>query len=446
MDGRLRPRRDAMDAFDMIEPGRITFDAPPPRTSLVRADVCVVGAGAAGVSAAVEAGRLGLDVCLIDGLATIGGQSVNGLIGTFCGFYSSGPAPHQLTYGFADEVLTTLRGRNSLAYRPGRNSLVALYDEAELAAIYARSLRDAGVKVVLGATIHAVSRRGDRITRVVAATRYGPVEVVADTFVDASGDAILAALAGARLQRADAPVYGTSMFAIEGVVAPVPSRAAIIVRLSERAGHYELQRKDGFVFAFPGRDVCLVNLNHYRTPLDAVTMSERALDAHGDIARIVRFLAGEFPAAFSAARVRSIGQPGVRQTQGIVGRRSLMTADVRAGRRAEDAIARSGWPIEFHGSEDGVHWEEFAAGHLTWIPLSCMIARDVRNLIAAGRCVDAEPFALAAIRVIGPCMAMGAAAAAAAHLGRGDLHAVDPAAVQAIVADNLSRCDPAVPH
>ncbi|MEH2488829.1 glycine/D-amino acid oxidase-like deaminating enzyme [Bradyrhizobium sp. AZCC 2230] len=429
--------------FVMIEPRRIELVAEPPPGRSVSADVCVVGAGAAGIAAAIEASRLGLRVCLLDALPEIGGQSVNGLIGTFCGFYSTGTAPYQLTYGFADEMLCELRRRNALAHRSGRNSLVALYDETELAAVYAQFLREAGVDVILGAVIQSVSRGADRIERLLAHTRYGAVEVAAQTFIDASGDAVVAAFAGARLQVADVPVYGTSMFAIEGVGQPVPPRTEIIARLSERAEGYGLRRKDGFVFAFPGRDVCLVNLNHYQTPLDAVAMTARGLDARGDIDRALRFLAEEFPAAFGKARIRSVGQPGVRQTRGVVGRRTLRTADVRKGTRADDAIARSAWPIEFHGSEEGVYWEELPAGHLTWIPLSCMIAADLRNLIAAGRCVDAEPFALAAIRVIGPCMAMGAAAAAAALLGQGDLHAVDPAAVQAIVADNLSRADPA---
>lgn len=428
----------------MLEPRRIEIAAMPPRSRVIAADLCVVGAGAAGVTAAVEAARQGLRVCLIDGLPQIGGQSVNGLIGTLCGFYSTGDAPYQLTYGFASDVLADLRQAGAISHRPGRRSYVALYDEAELAAIYARHLVRTGVEVVLGAVLTEVTREGDRIGALLAQTRYGPVSVTATTYVDASGDGVVAALAGLPLQQPDVPVYGTTMFSVAGVRTPVPLRAAIIARLEQVAEAYGLTRKDGFVFAFPARDLCLVNLTHYDTPLDAVAMTARALDAHHTIARVMDFLRGEFPDAFGAARVQSVGQPGVRQTRGIVAQRCLTTAEVRAGIRPDDAVGRCAWPIEFHGSADGVHWEEFPDGHLTWIPLSAMIARDVRNLVAAGRCVDAEPFALGAVRVIGPCMAMGAAAAAAARLANGDLHAVTPGNVQAIVADNLQRTDPAI--
>ena len=56
----------------------------------MEADLCVVGAGSAGISAALEAARLGRKVVLVDGLHALGGQAVNAVIGTFCGFFSNG--------------------------------------------------------------------------------------------------------------------------------------------------------------------------------------------------------------------------------------------------------------------------------------------------------------------------------------------------------------------
>src|SRR6476646_11958710 len=74
----------------------------------VSADICVVGAGIAGVSAALEAARLGRKVAIVDGLPTLGGQAVNSIIGTFCGLFSNGGRGYQFTYGIADEVLSDL--------------------------------------------------------------------------------------------------------------------------------------------------------------------------------------------------------------------------------------------------------------------------------------------------------------------------------------------------
>ena len=57
----------------------------------VRADVCVVGAGIAGSTAAIESARLGRDVVLVDSLPLIGGQMVHSLIGLFCGIFGNAP-------------------------------------------------------------------------------------------------------------------------------------------------------------------------------------------------------------------------------------------------------------------------------------------------------------------------------------------------------------------
>jgi hypothetical protein len=73
-----------------------------------------------------------------------------------------------------------------------------------------------------------------------------------------------------------------------------------------------------------------------------------------------------------------------------------------------------------------------------------MVLAQADNLVAAGRCIDGDPAALASVRVMGPCIAMGAAAAQALDLaGAGSVRQVDIAALQARLADNLERRDPA---
>ena len=77
-------------------------------------DVCVIGAGAAGVSAAVSAARCGLSVVLIEKYGYCGGATVAGLSGTICGLYSSGSQIEQIVFGFADEFHTRLKDRGGV--------------------------------------------------------------------------------------------------------------------------------------------------------------------------------------------------------------------------------------------------------------------------------------------------------------------------------------------
>jgi hypothetical protein len=103
-------------------------------TQRAAADICVLGAGIAGISAAIEAAQLGRKVVLVDGLPALGGQAVNSLIGTFCGLFANGTHGYQLTHGIADGILHDLGAQGALHYRRGgpSNTTVVMYDEIAL--------------------------------------------------------------------------------------------------------------------------------------------------------------------------------------------------------------------------------------------------------------------------------------------------------------------------
>src|SRR5205809_5229502 len=132
----------------------------------LEADICVVGAGIAGVSAAIEAARLGRRVVLIDGLPALGGQAVNSIIGTFCGLFSNGTHGYQFTRGIADDILDTL-GKNSeqLHYRNGPLTTVVYYDEIALGRWVERTVRASGISAIVGAVLREVDVDGRRIKR-----------------------------------------------------------------------------------------------------------------------------------------------------------------------------------------------------------------------------------------------------------------------------------------
>jgi flavin-dependent dehydrogenase len=412
----------------------------------IEADICVVGAGIAGVSAALEAARLGRKVVLVDGLHALGGQAVNSIIGTFCGLFSNGYSGYQLTHGIADGILRDLGSQGALHYRHGgpSNTTVVQYDEVALARWIEEQVRAAGIIVLLGAVMREVTRDGRRIHSVELATRYGDVSVAAAGFVDATGDAALAFNAGlACREAADGPIYGTQMAAIENIdEAHQPERAEVAARLRQKAKDYGLTRQNGFAFVFPGKNVALVNMTHVETPLDPLEMTARSLDGKVQADRAIAFLRGEYPAAFGKARVRSYGALGIRQTRWIVGRQQLTVDDVRAGRNFPDAVARTGWPIELHDTPQGHVWEPFGDDHLHYVPMGSLVSPECDNLVAAGRNIDGDVAALSSVRVMGPCIAMGAAAAHTLDLaGAGSVHQIDAAALRARVKDNVEQKD-----
>ena len=435
----MSANRDFSTATRIVQSGGRSAQA-------VTADICVVGAGIAGVSAALEAAALGRKVILADSLPALGGQAVNSIIGTFCGLFANGHDGYQVTHGIADGILRDLGVQDALHYVRGgpSNTTVVMYDEIALSRWIEETIRKANVTVLLGAVLRNVVRDGGRVRAVEFATRYGDVTVSATGFVDASGDAALTYEAGfACRENADGPLYGTQMVVLEGLdEASHPTRPEMIARLRDKGDAYGLVRRDGFSFLFSGRGISLINLTHVETPLEPLAASRNALVGKAMADDVVRFLKAEYPETFANARVRAYGYPGIRQTRWIKGCQQLTVADVRAGTRFPDAVARTGWPIELHDRADGTAWEPFGDDHLHTVPFGALVPEEADNVVAAGRCIDGDSAALSSVRVMGPCIAMGAAAAHALDLaGSGSVRQIDIAALRRRVADNVERVD-----
>lgn len=424
---------------------RIVRRSGEPQPHKVSCDICVIGSGAAGISAAIEAARLGRKVVIVESFPVLGGQAVNSIIGTFCGLFSNGTHGYQFTHGIASQILEELGKQDkALFYRHGPVTTVVYYDEVALSRWIERAIASHGITPLLGATIHRVERDGRRIRSLEAVTRYGSVIVEAQGFVDASGDAALAWLAGLPCRESEnLPVYGTQMIIVEGIDESAhPTRPQMAERMQALGDRYGLVRKETISFVIPGRAIAALNMTHTQTPLEPLAMSKSTLDGRDQADRAFKFLQEQFPDCFGQAKVRAYGMPGVRQTRWIAGRYQLTLDDVRQGRRHADAIGRTAWPVELHDKSDGHLWQSFPPGHVHYIPFSCMTPDECDNLVAAGRCIDADLAALSSVRVMGPCMAMGAAAAHALDLaGAGSVHQIDVAALQKRVADNLDRTD-----
>jgi 2-polyprenyl-6-methoxyphenol hydroxylase-like FAD-dependent oxidoreductase len=412
----------------------------------VAADICVLGAGIAGVSAALEAAKLGLRVVIVDAAPALGGQAIGSIIGTIIGLYTHGPHPYQITHGIADDLIADLTAEGSLSRRMSMTSTITFqYDEVRLGRWIERKVEEAGIRAVLGAVLTDVASTDRRVQYVELATRFGPVRIDATGYVDASGDASLSYEAGLEVREPDAPVYGSLNFLLEGYDTEAVKELVIKDvhdRLAARGPEFGLVRHDGFLMPFPGKSFMLANVTHLETALDPLAMASMVAEGRRQADNVIRFLKAEFPRIFANARIRTYGNPGLRQTRWIVGRRQLTLDDIRSRQRPADAAARCAWWVELHNAKDLVHWERFEPDHVYYIPLSCMLPRDADNIVAAGRCVDADVEALSAIRVMGPCIAMGAAAAHALDLaGSGPVHEIDHETLQQRLFDNLDRKD-----
>jgi len=409
----------------------------------ISADVCVVGAGIAGLSAAIESARLHRDVVLVDSLPLIGGQMVHSLIGLFCGVFGNGPEYRQLTHGIFDDIVRDLGRTNDLHFQRG-HTMTVYYDEVVLGRWLERAIRSLEIRTVLGTVLQQAKFKDRRVESIDLASRYGNVTVEAQGFVDASGDAALTWQAGLPCRVPERPIYGSQQVIVEHVdEARKPDMGEIDAVLAARGEEHGLLRRGGLAFFFPGRGTAVLNVTHIEAPLDPINASRAQFDGRDQADRAIALLKTEFPKAFGEARVRAYGYPGRRQTRWIKGRHQLTTEEVRAGTRFDDSVARTAWPIELHDRSDGFVWEMFGPDHVHYVPLRAMTPPGADNLVAAGRCVDGDAAALSSVRVMGPCAAMGAAAAHALDLaagsgpGQASVHHVDLDQLRQRLAANL---------
>jgi hypothetical protein len=432
-----------MASSDLI-PTRTVRRPPGREPTVIETDICVLGAGISGVAAAIEAARLGRRTLIVDGAPALGGQSVGSIIGTLIGLYTHGPQPYQITHGLADELVKDLNAAGAL-HRRHRLTVSYQYDEVRLGRWMEYKVQESGVQTVLGAVLTDVSFKNRRIEYIDLATRYGTLRVKANGYVDASGDATLCYEAGLPVREPEAPVYGSLNFLIEGYdLKAVESldMEDVRKRLQTHGAPYGLVRHDGWLMHFPGKTFMLANITHFETPTDPLGTANMVFEGRRQADAMVKFLQVEYSNIFGNARVRTYGNPGIRQTRWIVGQKQLTLDEIRKGDRPADAAARCAWCVELHDTKETVYWEQFPPNHVYYIPLSCMTPADADNIVAAGRCVDADSHALSAIRVMGPCIAMGAAAAHALDMaGAGSVHKIDFAQLQKRLTGNLDRRD-----
>jgi FAD dependent oxidoreductase len=404
----------------------------------IHADVCVVGAGIAGLSAAIESARLGREVVLVDSLPVIGGQMVHSLIGLFCGVFGNAPGYTQFTHGVFDDIFRDLGPGGDLHFQRGHTTTV-YYNEVALGRWMETTIRDLGIATMLASVLRGADVRDGRVRSITLASRYGDVRVSASGFVDASGDAALTWEAGLPCWVPERPIYGSQQVIVENVDENhKPDMGEMDARIAALGEEHGLLRRGGLAFFFPGRGTAVLNVTHIEAPLDPVEASAAQLDGKAQADAAIALLRAEFPKAFGEARVRAYGFPGRRQTRWIKGRHQLTLDEVRAGTRFDDAVGRTAWPIELHDRADGYVWEMFDADHVHYVPLRSMTPPDVHNLVAAGRCVDGDAAALSSVRVMGPCAAMGAGAANALDLARdGSVHDIDLGRLRERLAANV---------
>jgi glycine/D-amino acid oxidase-like deaminating enzyme len=414
-------------------------------------DVAVVGGGSAGIAAALAASRRGARTLLLEASGVLGGNASHAWVHTICGLYhpaSEGEAVPAHA-GFPARFAEGLRavGGARAPERAGRvwvlpthPPAIPAYAEALCRAEHALTLM---MRRALSGASFAAGQGWHELALEPGGERGNGDRVRARVVVDASGDAALAAALGAEIETAaphelQIPSYifrmtGVDTRDLEGFAR---LRVTHAVAGAARAGELPSGCESVLVRRGAESDEVYVTLNVPRPadydPLDAQALAALEARARADAERLAAFLR-RTREAFARSRVLAWpARIGVRESRRVCGRARVEREDVLGGRRRDDEVAISTWPIELWPDHRRARFEHPAAA--CSIPLGALVSRSHPRLAMAGRCLSASHSALGALRVIGTALATGEAAGTAAALAadRGsDLDAIAPDEIRA---------------
>jgi O-acetyl-ADP-ribose deacetylase (regulator of RNase III) len=412
--------------------------------------VLVVGGGPAGFAAACAAAREGADTLLVEGYGCLGGTLTVVTLGGFCGIHAVVDDEHlgRVVGGLCREIEERLEAVDSICPPRRHGRIVGVpYDSVRLMGVLDEMAESHGVQVMLHTSAVAVITEGSRVAAVLVENKGGRGAIVPRVVIDSSGDADVAARAGAGfdLGHEGETQYGSAMFRLGGVDT---ARAERLTRPEIRecleravAEGYPLPRTTTGVHLNPVEGVAHLNVTKLGrldgAPFnltDPVELAEAEREGRRQV-RLYEAVFRRYVPGFENARVIDIGaRVGVRETRLVHGERRLVEAAVRGCAKPPDRVACSSWPLENHGRSRSTNWEFLPDGEWYGIPWGCLVVKGFENLLVAGRNLSADHAAQASARVSGPCLAMGEAAgigAAASLAHDGVVHAVDVTALQA---------------
>ena len=355
-------------------------------------DVLVCGGGFGGISAALAAARLGKKVILLEKQFMLGGLGTAGLVTIYLPLCDG--CGRQVSFGIAEELLrlSVSMGyeeefpHNWLASSGGRTRkgrrFEVQYNPQIFAILAEQLLLDSGVRILYGSYAVGVSMEGDKIGAVILENKSGRQAITAKTVVDATGDCDIAHFAGApteTFQQGNILAAWYYSLGQRGYKLNVVG-VADIPEDQKTEGNRVPQLVPGRFTGLSGEELSkMMQLSH------AATLEHLRQHRQADSSLV--------PTAIATI-------PQVRMTRRLRGEYTLHDTEVH----------------KYFPDSVGMVSDWRKRGPVYEVPFSTLYSKEVKNLIAAGRCTSVTDSMWDIMRVIPCCAVTGQAAGTAAAL------------------------------
>jgi ribulose 1,5-bisphosphate synthetase/thiazole synthase len=161
-------------------------------------DVLVCGGGLGGVAAAIAASRAGARTLLVERNTCLGGTATSGMCcSIFNCFYTGGSERRLTTHGIALEIADAFAESLEYGQKWRQHKGHIIYDLEKAKLILQQLVEQANATILLGTWNAGVIMEGQRLGGVIVENKSGRGAILAKVVVDATGDADIAAFAGA---------------------------------------------------------------------------------------------------------------------------------------------------------------------------------------------------------------------------------------------------------
>ena len=391
----------------------------------IEVQFAVIGAGMAGISAAISAAREGKKVALVTDRSILGGSASSEIrVGPGGADYSSHTRYAKET-GIVEEIFNHIfyRAQNAGKWR------WFYFDQVYFDLVY----NEPNIQLFLNTYIDTVEKNGDKIISVEGNQSRAEkrIKITADYFADCSGDGTVGYLSGCEYKiGAEAIDEFKETYAPK--VANSRTMGATLLFTSVDAGH-----KTDFIC--PEWAIKIEGLpSEYRISKSIRTMPDGSyygfwwveyggqLDSIHDDQKINEHLrklvygiwdyiknSGNFPDSW-AQELNWIGYlSGKRESRRLMGQYIINSNDLFSQRTFEDAVTFTGWPVDVHEPEGylskGDGYTHYWLPGIADVPLRALISKDISNLFYAGRQISCTREALGSLRLISTTATMGQA-------------------------------------
>jgi len=416
-------------------------------------DVLVVGAGPAGIGAAVAAARSGAKTLLIERYGFMGGNLTNAMVNPMFTFHDVNGK--QVIRGVAGEVVDRLI---KLTASPGHvrdltfdNASMTPFDPEGMKLLLFDLCEEAGVELLLHTVVADAIAENGQVSAVIVENKGGRQAIKPKMVIDCSADADIVARIGAPFvkgRESDGAMQPVTLFyRIAGIdmqrlrswmkdnrdlLKDSPSDEEIdgsealaflgmkeLVKKAMDEGEWPLDAAPRILmYELPREGQIAVNCTRLQgiDGTNAGDLTRAEIITRRQAWQIHQFMQ-KYIGGFENSYILDTGsQVGVRETRHIVGDYTMTEDDVLASRAFEDGIACGTFAIDIHPPE-GEQQVFTGSGKAVYeIPYRSLLPQGVDNLLVAGRCISASHAAFGSVRVMATAMGIGQGAGTAAAL------------------------------